>query len=102
MSDPDHSGGTIGIGGALSIGIGGMVGGGFFATFGLAVVGARGATWIAFLLGGLIALVTAYSYVRITLRYPGPGGTVSLTSTAAPVGGVPGTEGTWPHRSKEQ
>ena len=44
MSEPNHSAGTISIGGALSIGIGGMVGGGFFATFGLAVVGARGAT----------------------------------------------------------
>ncbi len=73
-----HLHGQVGISGALSIGIGGMVGGGFFATFGLAVVGARGATWIAFLLGGLIALITAYSYVRLTLRYPGPGGTVSF------------------------
>jgi len=89
MSDPDHRDGTIGIGGALSIGIGGMVGGGFFATFGLAVVGARGATWIAFLLGGLIALVTAYSYVRLTLRYPGPGGTVSFVRHGFGIGLLP-------------
>jgi hypothetical protein len=32
----------IGVVGALSIGIGGIIGGGFFATFGLAVVSARG------------------------------------------------------------
>jgi uncharacterized protein len=67
----------IGVIGALSIGIGGIVGGGFFATFGLAIVGARGATYLSFLLGGVLALLTAYSYVRLTLRYPGPGGTVA-------------------------
>jgi hypothetical protein len=41
----------IGVVGALSIGIGGIIGGGFFATFGLAVVGARGSTYLSFLLG---------------------------------------------------
>ena len=66
----------IGVWGALSLGVGGIVGGGFFATFGLAVVSARGGTWISFLLGGLVALLTVYSYVRLTIRYPGPGGTV--------------------------
>ncbi len=58
----------IGVIGALSLGIGGIVGGGFFATFGLAVVGARGSTYLSFLLGGILALFTAYSYVRLTLR----------------------------------
>jgi hypothetical protein len=41
----------IGVVGALSIGIGGIIGGGFFATFGLPVVGARGSTYLSFLLG---------------------------------------------------
>ena len=72
---------TVGAAGALSIGIGGIVGGGFFATFGLTVVGGQGATWISFLVGGALALLTAYSYVQLTLRYPGPGGTVSFIST---------------------
>lgn len=66
----------IGVWGALSLGVGGIVGGGFFATFGLAIVSARGATYLSFLLGGLVALLTVYSYVRLTIRYPGPGGTV--------------------------
>ncbi len=73
---------TIGLAGALSIGIGGIVGGGFFATFGLAIAGARGATPVSFLIAGLIALVTAYSYIGLTLRYPGPGGTVAFIGTA--------------------
>ena len=40
---------------ALSIGVGGIVGGGFFATFGITVAGAKGATPISFLLARAIA-----------------------------------------------
>lgn len=74
--------GSIGVFGALSIGVGGIVGGGFFATFGITAAGAAGGTPIAFLIGGLIALLTAYSYIGLSIRYPGPGGTVSFISTA--------------------
>lgn len=74
----------VGIGafGALSIGVGGIVGGGFFATFGITAAGAAGGTPIAFLIGGAIALLTAYSYIGLTLAYPGPGGTVSFITRA--------------------
>lgn len=68
--------------GALSIGVGGIVGGGFFATFGLAIVGARGSTFLSFLVGGLVALLTAYSYVSLTLRYPDSAGTVGFIERA--------------------
>ena len=40
----------IGVIGALSIGVGGIVGGGFFATFGITIDGALGGTPIAFLI----------------------------------------------------
>jgi uncharacterized protein len=82
MKDDKGKTGSIGLIGALSIGVGGIVGGGFFATFGITVAGAKGATPISFLLAGAIALVTAYSYVGLTLRYPGPGGTVSFITKA--------------------
>jgi amino acid transporter len=72
----------IGIFGALSIGVGGIVGGGFFATFGITAASAKGGTPIAFLIGGAIALSTAYSYIGLTLRYPGPGGTVKFITQA--------------------
>ena len=62
--------------GAVSIGIGGMVGGGIFAVLGLAVSMAQGATPIAFLVAGLITLITAYSYQKLSVRYPDHGGTV--------------------------
>jgi amino acid transporter len=80
---------NIGVVGALSIGIGGIVGGGFFATFGIAVVGARGSTYLSFLIGGGLALITAYSYVQLTLRYPGAGGTVSFVRAGFGDGRIP-------------
>ena len=79
----------IGVFGALSIGVGGIIGGGFFATFGLAIVGARGATYLSYLVGGVLALITAYSYVRLTLRYPGPGGTVGFVRISFGTGLLP-------------
>ena len=54
----------IGLVSALSIGIGGLVGGGIFAVLGLAATLARGATPISFLIAGVVALVTCYSYVK--------------------------------------
>ncbi|MBK0382429.1 APC family permease [Pedobacter sp. SD-b] len=63
---------------AISIGIGGMVGGGIFAVLGLAVSLAKGATPIAFLFAGIIALLTAYSYAKLSKVYPENGGTVNF------------------------
>ncbi len=75
-------GGQIGPIGALSIGLGGIVGGGIFATLGLAGSQARGATYLSFIVGGIVALLTAYSYVRLTMTYPGEGGTVTFLNRA--------------------
>jgi amino acid transporter len=68
----------IGLLEAMSIGIGGMVGGGIFAVLGLAVSLAQGGTPLAFLFAGLIALITSYSYVKLSLAYPDRGGTVKF------------------------
>ncbi|MEO9503076.1 APC family permease [Nonlabens ulvanivorans] len=62
--------------GAIAIGIGGMVGGGIFAVLGLAISLAKGATPVAFLIAGIIAIFTAYSYSKLSLAYPDTGGTV--------------------------
>ena len=45
----------------LSIGIGGMVGVGIFAVTGLTVEVTKGSAPIAFLIAGLVALLTSYS-----------------------------------------
>ncbi len=62
----------------LSIGLGGMVGGGIFAVTGLTIEVTKGGAPIAFLIAGIVALLTSYSYLKLTLRYPGEGGTVDF------------------------
>lgn len=62
----------------LSIGIGGMVGGGIFAVLGLATKLAKGGTPVAFAIAGFIALMTAYSYARLSVKFPVKGGTVEF------------------------
>jgi len=68
----------IGLVEAFSIGVGGMVGGGIFAVLGLTIELSKGAAPIAFMIAGLIALITAYSYVKLSLRYPSEGGTIEF------------------------
>ncbi len=73
---------SIGLLGAISIGIGGMVGGGIFAVLGEAVSLAHGATAIAFSIGGLVAFSTAYSYAKLSVKYQSEGGTVTFIDKA--------------------
>ena len=61
---------------AFSIGVGGMVGGGIFAVLGLTIDLAKGAAPFAFLIAGFIALVTAYSYAKLSIKYPSEGGSI--------------------------
>ncbi len=72
------TGRRIGFREAFSIGVGGMIGGGIFAVLGLSLELAGTAAPLAFLLAGLIALVTAYSYAKLSLRFPSRGGTVEF------------------------
>eukprot|EP00831_Metopus_contortus_P015350 TRINITY_DN16381_c0_g1_i1.p1 TRINITY_DN16381_c0_g1~~TRINITY_DN16381_c0_g1_i1.p1 ORF type:complete len:437 (-),score=88.17 TRINITY_DN16381_c0_g1_i1:404-1714(-) len=72
----------MGLWGAVSIGVGGMVGGGIFAVLGLSVQLAGGGTPVAFVFAGVVALLTASSYARLSVRYPGSGGTVIFLDRA--------------------
>lgn len=56
---------------AVSIGIGGMVGGGIFAVLGLSVELAGGAVPLSFTVAGIIALLTSYSYSKRSPGYEG-------------------------------
>ena len=76
----------IGLKEAISIGIGGMVGGGIFAVLGLAVAISKGATPIAFLIAGVIAFLTAYSYAKLSTKYPDRGGTVKFMNIGFGIG----------------
>jgi amino acid transporter len=74
--------GKLGYWEVTSIGVGGMVGGGIFAVLGLSVALARGGAPIAFLVAGIVALVTSYSYARLSVTFPSQGGTVSFLDRA--------------------
>lgn len=79
VADGDES---IGYLEAVSIGVGGMVGGGIFAVLGLAVGVGEGGTFIAFFVGGIVALLTTYSYARLSVTLPSKGGTVEFLKEA--------------------
>ncbi|WP_273836685.1 APC family permease [Halococcus sp. PRR34] len=56
---------------ALSMAIGGMVGGGIFAVLGVVAVEAGTATWIAFVASGVVAICAGYSALRLNARSEG-------------------------------
>jgi amino acid transporter len=72
----------VGLFGAISIGIGGMVGGGIFAVLGEAVSLAHGATPLSFFIAGVVAFFTAYSYAKLSVTYQSEGGTVTFVDKA--------------------
>lgn len=74
--------GKISLFGAVSIGIGGMVGGGIFAVLGEAVMLAHGATPFAFIIAGIVALFSAYAYAKLSVVYQSEGGTVTFIDNA--------------------
>jgi len=79
----DKSGGKkIGYWEVTAIGVGGMVGGGIFAVLGLAVQLAHGGSPVAFAIAGIVALLTAYSYTKLSVALPSQGGTVSFLDRA--------------------
>jgi amino acid transporter len=61
---------------AVSIGIGGMVGAGIFSILGVVAQAAGNAMWIAFAVGGVVALLSTYSYAKLGATFPSAGGAV--------------------------
>src|SRR3954451_15595739 len=66
--------GGLGLAAAVSIGVGGMIGAGIFSILGV-VAGVSGTALPAsFAIGGVVAILAAYSYVKLGVRYPSVGG----------------------------
>ncbi|MCB0996448.1 MAG: APC family permease [Acidimicrobiales bacterium] len=85
MSKSDNDTGDherLGLWGAVSIGVGGMVGGGIFAVLGLSVDLAAGGAPVAFALAGVVAALTATSYARLSVDHPSSGGTITFLNSA--------------------
>jgi amino acid transporter len=83
--------GKLGFWPVVAIGIGGRVGGGIFAVLGLAVQLAHGGTPVAFALAGVVALLTTYSYAKLSVAYPSRGGTVTFLNKVFGAGQFTGT-----------
>ncbi len=69
---------SLGLAELIAIALGGMVGGGIFTILGISVSLIGNLTPIAIVLGGLIASLAAYSYVKLGLYYRDEGATYSF------------------------
>ena len=67
-----------------------MVGAGIFALLGQAGREAGSATWISFLIAGLVALLSGYSMARLGARFPAAGGIVEYLVQGYGVGALSG------------
>ena len=74
----------LGLGELIAIALGGMVGGGIFSILGIATENIGNATPIAILIGGVLALLAAYSYVKLALLYKDEGATYSFFKRSFP------------------
>lgn len=68
----------------IAIALGGMVGGGIFAILGISVDHIGNATPIAILIGGILALFAAYSYVKLAGLYEDEGATYAFYKKTFP------------------
>ncbi|CAA6819941.1 MAG: Amino acid permease [uncultured Aureispira sp.] len=75
---------TLGLAELIAIALGGMVGGGIFTILGISVSMIGNLTPIAIIVGGLIASLAAYSYVKLGLYYRDEGATYSFYKKTYP------------------
>lgn len=66
--------GSIGVVGATAIGVGGMMGAGLYTLLGLAAKSAGVWLPVSFLIGGIVAAFSVYSYSKLGMKYPDRGG----------------------------
>lgn len=69
---------SIGLWTAVSIGVGGMVGAGIFSILGTACQIGGNAVYFSFVIAGIVALFSTYSYARLGAKYPSAGGPVEF------------------------
>jgi len=73
---------TMNVWSVTSLGIGSMVGAGIFALLGQVALCAGHDTYLAFLVGGIVAGFSGYSYAKLAARYPEAGGIVDYFEQA--------------------
>ncbi len=75
---------SLGLPELIAIALGGMVGGGIFTILGISVSLIGNLTPIAIIIGGIIASLAAYSYVKLGLYYKDEGATYSFFKKTYP------------------
>lgn len=73
-SRTDKKNEKMGFNATWSMAVGGMVGGGIFSVLGVVILVAGQWAWLSFLLAGLIALASAYSYSQLARKFGESGG----------------------------
>jgi amino acid transporter len=68
----------LGLTEAVSMALGGMIGGGIYAVLGVVATITMDATWFAFVLAGVVALCAAYSYNKLNEMSDDRGGSVTF------------------------
>jgi len=71
----------------IAIALGGMIGGGIFTVLGISVALIGGFTPVAILIGGLMAILAAYSYIKLGIYYKDEGATYSFFKRTFPASG---------------
>ena len=69
---------AFGVGTAVALGVGGIVGGGIYAAIGIVVMAGGPLTWFAYTLASVVVLCCAYSYVKVNELTDVSGGSVSF------------------------
>ncbi|MGD2161032.1 MAG: amino acid permease, partial [Gammaproteobacteria bacterium] len=69
---------NLGVTELIAIALGGMVGGGIFTILGISVAMIGALTPIAIIVGGIIACLAAYSYIKLGVYYKDEGATYSF------------------------
>ena len=75
---------SLGLPELVAIALGGMVGGGIFTILGVSVSMVGNLTPLAILIGGVVAMLAAYSYVKLGLFYRDEGATFSFFQKTYP------------------
>ncbi|WP_043286245.1 APC family permease [Reyranella massiliensis] len=76
--------GTMRLWSVAALGIGSMVGAGIFALLGQAALMAGSDVYLSFAIGGVIALLSGYSYARLAARFPSSAGIMDYFDRAYP------------------
>lgn len=74
MTDQKNTSKKMGFNATWCMAVGGMIGGGIFSVLGVVVDMAGYMAWVSFIVAGLIALLTAISYAKLTTHFKEGGG----------------------------